>query len=49
MCGYIPTAVVLHACKGIGATEAELVTYCNSGDVSGDYSQVVGYAGFVVR
>jgi AmmeMemoRadiSam system protein B len=49
MCGIIPTTVVLVAAKELGATEARLVRYANSGDVSGDFERVVGYAGFVVR
>ncbi len=48
MCGYGPAAVMLHACNMLGASKAELVMYTNSGDVSGDYDQVVGYAGIVV-
>lgn len=48
MCGYGPAVAMLTACKVLGATKAELVKYTNSGDVSGDYDQVVGYAGIVV-
>ena len=48
MCGVIPTTVVLEACKALGASKAEVVRYATSGDVTGDYSQVVGYAGFIV-
>jgi len=48
MCGYIPTTVALVAARSLGATRAELVRYGNSGDVSGDYAQVVGYAGVVL-
>jgi predicted class III extradiol MEMO1 family dioxygenase len=49
MCGYGPVAAMLAACKILGASEANLVKYANSGDVSGDYEQVVGYAGIIVR
>jgi len=49
MCGYGPAVAMLTACKILGATRAELIKYANSGDVSGDYEQVVGYAGIVVR
>ncbi len=49
MCGYIPSAVMLVACKELGAKKAELVKYTNSGERSGDYSQVVGYAGIIIR
>ena len=48
MCGYGPAVAMLVACKLLGAVKAELVKYTNSGDVSGDYDQVVGYAGVVV-
>jgi AmmeMemoRadiSam system protein B len=45
MCGFIPTTSVLCACKSLGVTKGTLVRYATSGDVSGDYSSVVGYAG----
>ena len=45
MCGFQPTAAALAAALGLGARGAELVRYQTSGDVSGDYAQVVGYAG----
>ncbi|HSQ78475.1 MAG TPA: AmmeMemoRadiSam system protein B [Nitrospirota bacterium] len=48
MCGYGPAVAMLSACKILGASEAKLVKYANSGDVSGDYEQVVGYAGIIV-
>jgi AmmeMemoRadiSam system protein B len=47
MCGYIPTTVALVAARALGAQRADLVRYGNSGDVSGDYGQVVGYAGAI--
>jgi len=48
MCGYGPAVAMLTACKALGAKQAQLIKYTNSGDVSGDYDQVVGYAGIVV-
>lgn len=45
MCGFQPTTAALVAAIGLGATEARLIRYASSGDVSGDYAQVVGYAG----
>ncbi|MBI3667300.1 MAG: AmmeMemoRadiSam system protein B [Acidobacteria bacterium] len=48
MCGYCPTVAMLHAARRLGATQAELVRYGTSADVSGDSSRVVGYAGIVV-
>jgi AmmeMemoRadiSam system protein B len=49
MCGVVPATVMLFAARELGAREAELVQYANSGDASGDYDSVVGYAGAVVR
>lgn len=49
MCGVIPTTTILSACLELGARHAELVRYATSGDVSGDFSSVVGYAGVVIR
>ncbi|QJA06095.1 AmmeMemoRadiSam system protein B [Thermosulfurimonas marina] len=48
MCGVIPTAVMLVAVRALGAQRAELVRYATSGEVSGDYAQVVGYAGILI-
>ena len=48
MCGAAPAAVMLHACRELGAAGARLVKYETSGDVTGDFSQVVGYAGVMV-
>jgi AmmeMemoRadiSam system protein B len=48
MCGFGPTTSMLVAAKQLGATKAELVKYATSGDVSGDFDRVVGYAGIAV-
>jgi AmmeMemoRadiSam system protein B len=48
MCGYIPTTVTLFAARALAAKRAELVRYGNSGETSGDFEQVVGYAGLVI-
>ena len=45
MCGVLPTVVMLQAALALGAEHAELIAYSNSGDVTGDQSEVVGYAG----
>jgi len=45
MCGVLPTVVMLQAAIALGAHNAELIAYSNSGDVTGDQSEVVGYAG----
>jgi len=49
MCGAVPACVMVAAAARLGAREAELVQYANSGDVTGDRRSVVGYAGAVVR
>lgn len=49
MCGYGPCIVMLSALKELGAKNAELVDYMTSGDTSGDYSAVVGYAGILIK
>lgn len=43
-CGYGPIATVIAASKELGAKEAKLLSYKSSGDITGDYSSVVGYA-----
>ncbi len=48
MCGYGPAVAMLTAALRLGASSAELVKYATSGDVSGDRSHVVGYAGVAV-
>ena len=49
MCGVAGTAVMLEACKALGAKQARKLTYYTSGDVTGDMSQVVGYGAFSVE
>ncbi len=49
MCGVAPVAAMLWAAKELGARECELVAYSHSGQVTGDDSEVVAYAGLVVR
>jgi len=48
MCGYAPTVSLISAAKELGAKTAELVRYQTSGDTTGDYSSVVGYAGIII-
>jgi AmmeMemoRadiSam system protein B len=42
-CGGGPMVAVLHAASRLGATRGGVLRYADSGDVSGDKSQVVGY------
>lgn len=48
MCGFIPTTIALLASLQLGAKKADLVRYTDSGKVSGDTNQVVGYAGVII-
>jgi MEMO1 family protein len=48
MCGFIPTTAMLVAANILGATNATLIKHATSGDVNGDYSQVVGYASMLI-
>jgi len=43
-CGGGPVAATMMASKQLGATSAKILHTCNSGDISGDRSSVVGYA-----
>ncbi|AFS80098.1 hypothetical protein NKOR_00910 [Candidatus Nitrosopumilus koreensis AR1] len=43
-CGYGAMASTLIACKKLGATRGELLSYTTSGDIQGDTSSVVGYS-----
>lgn len=46
-CGYGPIAATITASAALGAKAGKLQCYATSGDVSGDYSQVVGYGAVV--
>jgi hypothetical protein len=48
MCGYVPVAIMMIASGEMGATEAKILKYADSGDMTGDTAEVVGYAGAVV-
>ncbi|MEC4676589.1 MAG: AmmeMemoRadiSam system protein B [Nitrospirota bacterium] len=49
MCGYIPATVMIHAAKLLGADSGRLIKYMTSGEVSGDFESVVGYAGIILK
>ena len=49
MCGYAPAVALISAAKELGATRAELIRYQTSGDTTGDYFSVVGYAGIILK
>jgi MEMO1 family protein len=42
-CGGGPTVAVMRAARALGARDAVVLNYADSGDVSGDKSSVVGY------
>ena len=48
MCGVLPMTLGLIIAKALGATSAEVAAYATSGDASGDFERVVGYAGVIV-
>ena len=47
MCGLGPAVAMLTALGALGGKKSQLVKYATSADVSGDLSQVVGYAGMI--
>lgn len=49
MCGVLPTIVVMEAAHDLGAAECQLIDYAHSGQINGDNSRVVGYAGLVLK
>lgn len=48
MCGVVPVTTMLYAARELGADRADLVKYMTSGEVSGDFNYVVGYAGLII-
>jgi len=48
MCGILPMYLGLKVALEMGAETSQLVRYATSGDVIGDRSHVVGYAGVIV-
>ncbi|MCM8821267.1 MAG: AmmeMemoRadiSam system protein B [Candidatus Omnitrophica bacterium] len=47
ICGFAPITAAITASKILEARQGILVDYTNSGNVSGDFEQVVGYAGIM--
>jgi AmmeMemoRadiSam system protein B len=47
-CGRGAVATVLWAARKLGGNHVQILNYATSGDVSGDYQQVVGYGAAVV-
>ncbi len=48
MCGVGAAISMITAARLLGATRVEMVRYATSGDVTGDYREVVGYAGCII-
>ena len=48
MCGYGAAVAMLTAMRRAGDAHAELARYATSGDITGDFQEVVGYAGIVI-
>jgi MEMO1 family protein len=48
MCGFIPATIALLTAMQLGARKADIIRYTDSGEVSGDTDQVVGYAGVII-
>jgi len=44
MCGYGPVTSMITACRIAGASKTKVLKYATSGDITSDYSHVVGYA-----
>lgn len=44
MCGVHATALMLETCRELGASRVEVLEHTTSGEVSGEYGAVVGYA-----
>lgn len=49
ICGPGPISVVIEVCERLGIKEGKLLKYATSGDVSGIYDQVVGYASIIFQ
>jgi AmmeMemoRadiSam system protein B len=50
MCGVLPAVIVMETLRQLGGlTACERVGYANSGEVNGDTSRVVGYAGMLLN
>ncbi|WP_321371656.1 AmmeMemoRadiSam system protein B [uncultured Desulfuromusa sp.] len=49
MCGVLPAVIVMQAAHELGARKCRLIRYAHSGQVNGDNSRVVGYAGLTLE
>lgn len=49
MCGYGPVMTAISLSKRLGKNDCEILAYKTSGDVTGDFTSVVGYASGIFR
>ncbi len=49
MCGYGPVAATIIASKKLGAKQGDILKYATTGDITGDYSSVVGYGSLIFK
>lgn len=49
ICGPGPISVVMETCKKLGIKQGKLLKYATSGDVSGMFDEVVGYASIIFQ
>jgi len=49
VCGRLPVAAAIEACRLLGAKKARLLHYYTSGDIAEDYSSAVGYAAIAIE
>jgi hypothetical protein len=48
MCGGGPVVAAMKASKKLGADKSKVLLYRNSGDITGDKSEVVGYVSAIL-
>ena len=48
MCGYGPAVAMMHGIQPLAARKAEMISYATSGEVNGNFQEVVGYAGIAI-
>ena len=49
MCGYGPVMTTMSLSKKVNKNTSEILAYGTSGDVSGDFTSVVGYASGIFK
>jgi AmmeMemoRadiSam system protein B len=49
MCGYASVITAIKVCKQLGAKQFQILKYATSGDISSDYSSVVGYGSGIFK